>query len=205
MKFKARLLVLLGLVVALASVGCQSPYHTDQGALTGGLLGAGTGAVVGHALGNTAAGAALGAGVGALGGAAIGAGMDETEARNRALIEQKLGRQVVAGAVSVPDVVSMTRSGVDEELIVNHIRVHGMAAPLQTADLIYLQQQGISRRVIETMQSSPLPTVQTAGAVPVYAYPPPQPVIVEDYWGRPHYYRPYYRPQPSVSWGMTFR
>ena len=49
---------------------------------------------MGHALGNTGAGAAIGAGVGVLSGAAIGAGMDETEARNRALIEAKLGRQV---------------------------------------------------------------------------------------------------------------
>ena len=49
------LLLSVALTVAVAtSTGCQSPYHTDQGALLGGVLGAGTGAVVGHALGNTA-------------------------------------------------------------------------------------------------------------------------------------------------------
>lgn len=47
--------------MALVVAGCVSPYspyyHTDEGAVAGGLLGAGTGAIVGHALGNTGAGA----------------------------------------------------------------------------------------------------------------------------------------------------
>jgi hypothetical protein len=160
-------LVSLGLAVASLG-GCCSPYHQDQGALFGGLLGAGTGAIVGSATGHAGAGAAIGAGVGALSGAAIGHGQDEIEARNRALIAQQLGRQVSAGAVRVDDVVAMTKSGVNEELIVNHIRAHGMIAPLQTNDLIVLQQQGISPRVVATMQACPPQA------------PPPQAVIVEE-------------------------
>ena len=39
--------------------------------------------------------------LGALTGAAVGSEMDEMEARNRALIEQKMGRQVAAGALTV--------------------------------------------------------------------------------------------------------
>jgi hypothetical protein len=180
----------IGLLLALCSFGCASPYHSDQGALCGGLLGAGTGAVIGHAMGNTAAGAAIGAGVGALSGAAIGHGMDETEARNRALIEAKLGRQIAAGAVTAQDVAAMSRAGVDQEVIVNHIRVHG-AAPMQAADLIYLQQQGVSPRVIETMQATP---VQAPPAVAPYPYDP--------YYGRGYYY---YGPQPSVGFGVSIR
>ena len=186
--------------------GCYSPYHADQGALFGGLLGAGTGAVVGSALHNPGAGAAIGAGVGALSGAAVGAGMDETEARNRALIEQKLGRQVVAGAVSINDVLAMTRAGVDEELVINHIRAHGMVAPLQAGDLIVLQQQNVSKRVVATMQASP---PQPAPAA-VYAYPNvPPPMMVEEYyydpywgpyWRHPHRWRPCH---PGVSWGVS--
>ena len=200
MKCNARLLVLP--VLMLSMTGCASPYHSDQGALFGGLLGAGTGAVVGHALGNTGAGALVGAGVGALSGAAIGSGMDESEARNRALIEQRLGRQVAPGATTLPDVVAMTRSGVNEEIIVNHIRTHGVAAPMQANDIIYLQQQGVTNRVIETMQAAGVPTVQPQ---PVAVYPGPQPVIVEDYWGRPYYYHPYYHPRPAVGVRMSFR
>jgi hypothetical protein len=206
MNCNALLPFLSGVILLLTLGGCQSPYHSDQGALAGGLLGAGTGAVVGHALGSTAGGALIGAGVGALGGAAIGAGMDESEARNRALIEQKLGRQVVAGAVTAPEVVSMTRSGVDDDLIVNHIRSHGVAAPMQSADLIYLQQQGVHKRVIEALQTQPpVQVAQPVAAVPVY--PGPQPVMVQEYWAPPpppgYYYRPCYRPEPNVSWGVS--
>ncbi len=183
---KIQLLIPLGLVLASSLAGCQSTDHTEQGALFGGLLGAGTGAVVGHAMGNTGAGAAIGAGVGVLSGAAIGHGMDESEARNRALIEAKLGRQV-AGAVTIPDVVAMTSSGVDEGLIINHIHAHGLAAPLQASDVIYLQQRGVSKNVIAVMQTEPV----AVAVQPVYAAPPPGgTVIVEE---GPRYYRPYRR------------
>ena len=84
------------------------------------------------AVGNTGAGAAIGAGVGALSGAAIGNSMDEVEAKNRAMIAQQLGRQVDPNAVTVADVIAMTRANVNEDLVINHIHAHGMAAPLQT-------------------------------------------------------------------------
>jgi len=186
MNRKIQLLVPLALVVASSLAGCQTADHTEQGALFGGLLGAGTGAVVGHALGNTGAGAAIGAGVGVLSGAAIGHAQDETEARNRALIEARLGRQV-AGAVTVADIVAMTRSGVDEGLIINHIHAHGLAVALQASDVIYLQQQGVSKSVIAVMQTEPVAVAPQV--VPVYQEAPSG-VIVEEGWG-PRYYRPH--------------
>jgi hypothetical protein len=131
--------------------------------------------------------------------------MDESEARNRALIEQKMGQQVAAGAVTTPDVIAMTRANVDEGLIINHIRSHGLAAPLQTADVIYLQQQGVSKNVIAAMQSQP---VAVAAPQTVVAYPPPGSVIVEERWGRPGYYyeQPrYYVPPPPIGIGVSFR
>jgi hypothetical protein len=202
----ARWTACFGILLLLA--GCQSPYHSDQGALFGGLLGAGTGAIVGSAVGHPGAGAAIGAGAGALSGAAIGSGMDEIEAKNRMQIEQTLGRQIAAGSVTVPDVVNMTRAGVAEDLIANHVHYHGLAAPLQANDLIYLQQQGVSPRVVAAMQEAPQPQ-------PVaYAAPEPQPgVVVAEpyyypppyYWGPPPPYRyrcyPHYR--PGVSWGVA--
>ncbi len=185
---KIRLFIPVGLVLAIAMAGCETaPNHTDQGLLFGGLLGAGTGAVVGHAMGNTGAGAAIGAGVGALSGAAVGSNMDQTEARNRAVIEAKLGRQM-AGAVTIPDVVAMSHSGVDEGLIINHLHAHGLAAPLQATDVIYLQQQGVARNVIAVMQTEHLAVAMQP--VPVYGDPSPSGVIVEEGWG-PRYYRPY--------------
>jgi hypothetical protein len=168
----------------ISFAGCASPYHQDQGALLGGLLGAGTGAIVGGATGHPGAGAAIGAGVGALGGAAIGAGQDQIEAKNRAMIAQQLGRQVNAGAVTPNDVIAMTKAGVNDELIINHVRAHGMAAPLQSNDLINLQQQGVSTQLIAVMQASPPRPVPQA--VIVERAPPP-PVVLEYGWG-PRYY-----------------
>ncbi len=129
---------------------------------------------------------------GPLSGAAIGHGQDEIEAKNRALIAQQLGRQVNAGAVTPKDVIDMTKAGVNEDLILNHIRVHGMAAALQPQDLIYLQQQGISPRVIATMQACPPQAPQPQAVVVEQPAPPPVVVGVSPYWG-PHYYpRRYY-------------
>ena len=144
------------LAAVLSASGCAVTNHSEEGALFGGLFGAGTGAMVGHAMGNTGAGAAIGAGVGALSGAALGAGQDQVEAKNRAIIEQQIGRQL-AGATHIDDVIAMTRAGVAPELIMNHVRAHGMAAPLQANDLIMLQQQGVDGRVVATMQATPMP------------------------------------------------
>jgi len=210
MEFVVRQRNWLGLPLLLCLVGCNSPYHADRGALFGGLTGAGVGALVGHAAGNTGAGAAIGAGVGALTGAAIGSEMDQVEARNRAMIEQKLGRQVAAGAVTTGEVVSMYQAGVADELIINHVRAHGMAAPLQTSDLLWLQEQKIPTPIITAMQQSPPKPVQAASATPVvveeYHYDP-----YWDPWGPRYYYRygppppPHYHPGPGVTWGVTVR
>jgi hypothetical protein len=169
--FHSRMVLFSGFLFSIVSLsGCQTDSHAGQGAVLGGLLGAGTGAVIGHATGNTGAGAAIGAGVGALSGAAIGHGQDEIEAKNRAMIAQQMGRQVNPGAVTITDIMSMRQAGVNEDLIINHIRAHGMAVPLQTNDLIYLQQQNVSPRLIAAMQAAPPPPQQP---------PPPQTVIVE--------------------------
>jgi hypothetical protein len=198
--------------LAIGLTGCQSPYHSDQGALFGGVTGAGVGALVGNAVGSPAAGAAIGAGVGAVTGAVVGSSLDEIEAKNRAEIEARLGRPVAAGAVSIDDVITMTRAGVAEDLIITHVRSHGMVAPLQTNDLIVLQQQGVSTRVIQVMQAPPPQVVQ--------AVPGPTPVIIEErymapppYWGPSPYWGYHYHHHPrhrhrhhhhsGVTWGVS--
>ena len=190
------------LSAAICTVGCQSPYHADQGALGGGLLGAGAGAIIGEATGgNAGAGAAIGAGLGAITGAAVGSEMDEMEARNRAMIEQTMGRQIAAGATTTNEVVSMSSAGVDDSLIINHIKAHGMASPLSSNDLIMLKQQGVSEPVIAAMQAPPV--VRPVTATPV------QPVIVEEhYYGSPYVvgppcYRPYRHHRRGMSWGVV--
>jgi len=203
----ARFLTIFGLSITLLATGCNSPYHADRGALFGGLLGAGTGAIIGDALGNTGAGAAIGAGVGALSGAAIGESLDEIEAKNRAMIAAQLGREIRAGAVTIDDVVMMSGAGVDDELIINHIRANGMTRVPGPHELVNLNNSGVSTAVIRVMQEPPpQPRTETV----VIERPAPAPVIVEQYhYGPPVYHHspyPYYRhrrPPPRVGWGIS--
>ena len=191
-------------LLVLAATGCRSPYHSDQGALFGGLTGAGVGALVGNAVGHTGAGAAIGAGVGALSGAAIGNGLDEVEARNRAQIEATIGRQVATGAATVDDVLAMTRAGVDPDLVVTHIRARGMARPIGANELIALQQSGVPKEIIQAMQMSPGPSVQAVTPVAYPAYGPP-PVVVQEYvYGPPMWCPPRRCYGPHYSWGVSF-
>jgi uncharacterized protein YcfJ len=192
--------------VAIVASGCSvPPTRADKGAALGGLGGAGIGALVGNAVGNTGAGAVIGAAAGAITGAAVGQSLDDIEARNRAEIEARLGRPAPPGSVSIDDVVAMSQAGVDEEVMVQHIQIHGSTAPMTTADLIYLKEQGVRPRVIRAMQQPPPPPRQVA-------YREPAPVIVEEhYYGSPwwepwphHHHR--YRhcgPRSGVSWGFT--
>ena len=199
--------------VFLCSSGCQSPYRADQGALVGGWGGAGVGALVGHAVGNTGAGAAIGAGVGALSGALVGQNLDDIEANNRALIEAKLQRPIGKNAVTIDDVIAMSKAGVADEVIANHVRIHGVVRQLQASDIIMLQQQGVSAPVIRAMQEPPISQRET---VVVDRTAPPPRVIVEEHYYRDPWYHPYrypyggyyYRPAPPprarVGVGFTF-
>jgi len=177
--------------------GCASPYRADQGALIGGVTGAGVGALVGEAVGNPLAGAVIGAGVGTMSGALIGDSLDEIEARNQAEIEARLGRRLGPGGVAVPDVVAMSRAGVSDEVIINHIRIHGTATALQTNDLIYLQQNGVSPAVVQVMQNPPAPA-----AVVHHVPPPPGRVVIhEPYYPPPHWHRP--PPRIGFHWHIS--
>jgi hypothetical protein len=190
-------LVLVLIVVSLGVVGCRSPYRSDQGALLGGLGGAGLGAIVGNQSGNAGPGAVIGAAAGAITGAVVGNELDEIDARNRAMIEQQMGRSISASAVTINDVMAMTRAGVNDDLIINHVRAHGVAVAPSAQQTIELHQAGVSDRVIKALQTSPPPPVGP---------PPGPPVIIEEhyyprpywprgYWGGYHYHR---RP----SWGV---
>src|SRR5579885_3517570 len=150
-----RVMSVVALVVVCSLAGCQSPYYADRGAAYGGIGGAGVGALVGAATHHPLAGALIGSGVGAASGALVGGALDDIDAKNRAQIAAHTGRNLPPGGVQVPDVLAMTRSGVDEELVVNHIRANGMAQPLQAGDLIALQQQGVSKNIITAMQTTP--------------------------------------------------
>ncbi len=182
--------------------GCRSPYYADRGAGVGALAGAGAGAIIGDATGgNAGTGALIGAGLGALTGATVGDAMDEMQAQNRAAIATQMGRQVQAGAATIDEVVTMSRSGVDPRLISNYVRTSGVARPLAATDVIYLHNQGVATEVIEIMQNPPPPPA-LAGRPPV--------IVEEHYYGQPYcrgphygYYHGHHRRGPRVGWGIT--
>jgi len=174
--------------VLLPATGCQSPYHRDQLAAIGALTGAGVGALIGEDRGNAASGAAIGSVVGAATGAVVGDRLDEIDARNQELIQARLGRRL-HGASTKEDVIAMSRAGLSDDVIITHIRVHGVASPPSADDLIVLKNQGVSDAVLQAMQQTPPPTQPVA----IRDRPVP-PVIVEE-----HYYhspRPWGWPPP---------
>ncbi len=187
---------------------CHSPFYADRGAAAGALSGALAGAAIGESQGDAGAGALVGGAVGTLAGAAIGNSIDQDIARSQAEIEQQLGRRL-RGAVTVADVIAMAHADLGENVIITHIRSNGVAQPPQVEDLISLRDAGISDRVIQEMQQTPLPQG------PLIELPPP-PVVVEEH----HYVAPppwrghFYVPPPwhrhprhgrrGVRWGISF-
>jgi hypothetical protein len=190
----------LAAVFCICAAGCHSPLYRDQLALFGALTGAGVGAAVGEQQGDALAGAAIGSAVGAASGATVGSAIDEVEARNRAMIEASLGRQI-AGAASHGDIVTMTQAGLGDEVIVTHIQTHGVVPPPSAHDLIRLKNSGVSDAVLQAMQTAALRGPPSA-PMPV---PAPPPIVVER-----HVYGPAFHPRPrhrrphrGIHWGFS--
>jgi hypothetical protein len=184
-----KLFILSGFTVLTAS-GCAT--NTGTGALAGGGLGAATGAVIGSATGHAGTGAAIGAGLGAAAGGLIGAGQDENDRKNADRVAQASAVQQQR-AMSIHDVVYMSRQGIAEETIIAQIQSSGSYFQLTSADIVELRQQGVSERVVQTMLSTRRPVVRPRAVVyeePVYVVsPPPVSFGVGYYWGHPYGHR----------------
>ena len=141
-------LVLIGCVLTVL-VSCRSPYYADKGAAVGGVAGGLAGAALGDQSGNAAGGALVGTALGALTGAAIGDSMDAEVGYRQAAYE---AQQRLANAVSTSDVISMTASGLGEDVIINHVRANGVRASLTPGEIIQLHENGVSENVINAMQ-----------------------------------------------------
>jgi len=190
----------------LPGIQALGQANTQRGAAVGGVTGAIAGGLIGDHNGEAGAGAAIGGLIGAVTGGLLGNAADKEaeyyrqQAVNRQYQQQLTYRQ---SAVSTADVVTMTRSGLSEMVIINQINQRGVQSKIQVADIISLHQQGVSESVISAMQQAPTgpPPVARAdnryGAVqPVQVVP--RPVIVEEHYVLPHYAppRPYYYRRP---------
>ncbi len=201
------------LLVAIGALfsGCQTagPY-TRNGGLAGGLTGGAIGALAGAPEGKALEGALIGAAAGGVIGGALGNSVDHQVAQDRAFYNG-VQQQALANAVSINQVVSMSQSGLDDQLIVNQINSNGVARRLTADDLVALKSSGVSNNVISAMQ-----TARPAAGRPGTFGPPRHPgVLVEERWIHPppvyHYNRP--RPRHFVphhfhhdyrpSWGLS--
>jgi hypothetical protein len=108
------------------------------------------------------------------------------------------------------EIINMTRAGLSDAVIANHIRTRGVAQPPSSGDLIALKDAGVSDEVIRTMQEMgavPLPaSPRTVVVEEHYVTPPPPPPM----WGPRYVYygwhgppRYVHRHRPGVSWGVS--
>ncbi|MCH8923195.1 MAG: hypothetical protein IIA67_08630 [Planctomycetes bacterium] len=202
MNQSVRTLLTLAALTSIGLGGCATQRQTD-GTVLGGAAGAGLGAIVGHQLGNTGAGAVVGGLVGAITGNAIGSSLDEIEASNRAEIEARLGRPPKPGAVSVSDVVELSKSGVPSATIIRHIQVRGTTGPMETGDLLVMNDAGVDDAVQRAMMTPPAPPRKIVRREVVT-----RPVIVErhypvypyGHYDYHHHHRRHYRSGISFSY-----
>ena len=209
MKKQCLVTALMGLCF-LPSIG-RSQGAQDRGAILGGITGALAGAAIGDNNDEAAAGALIGGAVGLITGSAIGSAKDREAERVRAYHYNQQMVQL-SRAVAPEDVVTMTRNGVSDHVIINHIRRNGAQRHLEVGDVIALSQQGVSEPVITALQQAPIGQAVAPVPAPVYRTAPP--VIVEEhhyapvvpYHYRSHrYHRHYYRrPRSGASWGISF-
>jgi hypothetical protein len=142
-----------GLIVS--QVGCaSSPNRAVEGSVIGGILGAGAGAIIGNQghdrdQGRTQ-GALIGGAIGALGGALAGSQVQKQPAQQQ---QVAAGQQAMnPNQMSISQVVDLTKQGVNEDVIVDRIRLTNSKYRLSQADVEYLQQNGVSHKVLLEMQ-----------------------------------------------------
>lgn len=192
---------LLALVPALVVCGCQTLSPTDRGVLGGGLIGAGTGAVIGSAVGDPAAGAVIGGAVGAVSGGLVGNEIENSERRQDAKLAAATAPALpYSGPLDMHGVVMLAQQGVSDDVIISQIQTTGSVFHLNPNDLIYLQQNRVSDRVIQAMQRSGAYTGPVAVGPRRMYHPAPLHV----YQPAPIYVVPGPPPPPPVRIGFGF-
>ena len=199
-----QLAVLLAISIVTFN-GCMLGPNARTGGLAGGLTGSAFGALAGLDSGRATEGAAIGALAGSALGNVLGDQVDQAQARQQ-YANQQYETQARRQAVTVEQVIEMSRSGLGDSIIANQIHNNGVLHTLTTQDLVALKNNGVSDAVIQAwQQTAPL------GAAPARA--PAPPVIVER-WVDPcvpnvplHFHCPSYRPyrrRPRASFHLKF-
>ena len=194
------LLIACGMVTSGARPACAQA-NTQRGATLGGLAGAVAGGLIGDNNGEAGAGAAIGGVIGAVTGGLLGNASDKEQAAYQQQRYYQQQQHVIQAqtSVSVADVVSMSRNGLSDSVIINQIQQRGVQRQLQVPEIIAMHQQGVRETVITAMQQAPVGEQRVARA-PVVQQPiiRPAPVIVEEHYVIPEYAprRHYFHPRP---------
>ncbi|MEO8496346.1 MAG: glycine zipper domain-containing protein, partial [Planctomycetota bacterium] len=146
----ARWICAIAIASGWLASSAQAQYHTERGAVIGGLGGALAGAAIGNHNGEAGAGALIGGAAGLLGGALIGNSVDAEQSRQRYVQQQYIAQN--SRAVTISEVLNMTKNGVSEGVIINQINQQGVQQRLEVSDVILLHREGVSEPVLTALQ-----------------------------------------------------
>lgn len=140
----------------LLTTGCQSAKtRVGEGAVIGGVLGAVAGGIIGHQSHHGGEGAAIGAAAGALTGAIVGSQVQKP-AQTTESTSTVQGTQAVQSPnpnqMSIQQIADLTKQGINENVIIDKIRLTNSKFSLSSDDINYLKQQGATQKVIDAMQ-----------------------------------------------------
>ena len=141
----------------LLSAGCSSnKTRVAEGGIIGGVVGAAAGGIIGHQMGRGSEGAAIGAATGAAAGLLIGSQINKPQTAANTQGTQAT-QSVQPGAnlnqMSMQQVVDLSKQGINEDVIIDKIRLSNSKFILVPADIEYLKKEGVSGKVIAEMQS----------------------------------------------------
>lgn len=170
--------------------------QTKDGAILGGVAGAVIGGIVGHQNDETPEGALIGGAVGAIAGGMIGNQREQQQRlryyeqqpryyyapQPHYHVYSPPVRQVpvytttptyvtsvpvqVRRPVSIADVIALARRGLNDTLIINHIRNNGIAHQPTTDDVLALHDGGVSDVVINEMMHAPTTSELVSATTP---------------------------------------
>lgn len=142
------------------SSGCQGANtRATEGAVIGGILGGAAGGIIGHQSRHAGEGAAIGVAAGAITGAIVGSQVPKSSQQEATPAQPASAPQPAQPAqsanpnqISLQQIVDLSQQGVDENVIIDKIRLTNSRYSLDQADISYLQQKGVSQKVVDVMQ-----------------------------------------------------
>ena len=130
--------------------GCAgNQTRVGEGAAMGGVLGAGVGEIIGHQSHHDVTGVLLGGALGAASGAVVGAQINKPAPQGA----QAAAATQPAAQLTMQRIVDLTKEGVSSDDIIARIRAANPKYYLTADDIDYMHKQGVSQRVIDTMQT----------------------------------------------------